>query len=94
MKVECVFEDQVFVIDVKQDTSLGKVQKTLCRAFRQRFPASKATIVIDDQTFDEFIQRPFASCSEGSSVHVRFSDTDDPLFYDLLDRNPKHKWLH
>ena len=81
------------LLDVDEDTSLGAVQKTLCAAFGQKFPAIKASITVGETTYDEFIQTPFRTCGEGGVVHVTFSQTDDPLFYDLLDRKPKHAWL-
>ena len=35
------------------------VQRDVCRLFRQRFPATKASLLIDEATFDEFIDKPF-----------------------------------
>ena len=84
---------KVAQIDVTVDTFLGGVQKALCLAFGQRFPATKATLTVDGETYDEFIQKPFRACGEGAAVCVSFAQTDDPFFYDLIDRNPKHQWL-
>ena len=93
MKIEVHFADQRMELEVFEDTCLGAVQRILCRHFQQRFPFSKASLTIENETYDEFIQEPFRTCRDGAVVHVCFDDTDDPLFYDLLDRNPNHKWL-
>ena len=93
MQIEVKFEAESVMIDVEPDMPLGKVQKTLCRTFRQCFPRRKATLKIDDKIYDEFIQQPFENCSEGAVAVVSFAQTDDPFFYDSFDRNPKHAWL-
>jgi hypothetical protein len=93
MKVFLQYGQQAALVDVQFDTPLGALQKTLCRLFGQRFPVKKATLSTQGETFDEFNQEPFSSCSEGVSLEVKFCDTDDPFFYDLLDRNPRHHWL-
>ena len=93
MRVEVRFEGTSIILTVDPDTPLGKVQKVLCASFRQQFPRCKATLQIDDKTFDEFIQQPFSECSEGAVALVSFDQTDDPFFYDCFDRNPRHAWL-
>ena len=93
MKVFLQYGQQAALVDVQSDTPLGAMQKMLCRIFGQRFPVKKATLTTQGHTFDEFAQQPFSSCSEGVSLEVKFCDTDDPFFYDLLDRNPRHHWL-
>ena len=85
--------DSSIMIDVEPDTPLGKVQKLLCRAFREHFPRQKAYLKIDDTDYGEFVQQPFANCSDGAVAVVRFVQTDDPCFYDCFDRNPNHAWL-
>ena len=77
---------KVAQIEVGFHTPLGQVQKALCLAFGQRFPATKATLTVDGETYDEFIQKPFHRCKEGDNIIVRFNDTDDPYFYDWFDR--------
>ena len=73
-------------LDVSRCASLADVQRDICRFFRQRFPATKASLLIDEATFYEFIDKPFLSCADGAVCTVIFADTDDPLFYDKADR--------
>ena len=84
---------KVAQIEVGFHTPLGQVQKALCSAFGQQFPAMKAMVGVGNEVFDEFIQTPFRTCTEGAVVCVSFALTDDPFFYDLIDRNPMHQWL-
>jgi len=67
-------------LDVSRRASLADVQRDVCRLFRQRFPATKASLLIDEATFDEFIDKPFLSCADGAVCTVIFADTDDPSF--------------
>ncbi len=73
-------------LDVSRRSSLADVQHDICRLFRQRFPATKASLVIDEVTFDEFIDKPFLSCADGTLCTVIFADADDPFFLDKADR--------
>ena len=72
--------------EVARASSLADVQQFLCRLYRQSFPARKAVLTSDDNTYDVFGQYPFKTCSEGVTFEVEFVDTDDPLFYDKADR--------
>ncbi len=68
-------------------SSLGDAQQQLCRAFRRRFPAMKAVLMTADGVkYDEFLQLPFENCVEGEIFDVIFMNTDDPYFYDKMDR--------
>ncbi len=40
----------------------------------------------DGVKYDEFLQLPFANCVEGEIFDVIFMNTDDPYFYDKMDR--------
>ena len=73
-------------IAVDPCTSLRELQALVCKLFRQRFPATKATMVVGDEVYDEFIQVPFRGCSGSVEAIVTFANTDDPYFYDLRDR--------
>ena len=59
-----------FVIDTS--ASLGDIQKDLCVMYGQRFPKKAATLVIGDERFDEFMQKPFDRCRDGAVVTVHF----------------------
>ena len=93
MKVLLRHGQEAVLADVPVNIPLGALQKSLRRLFDQRFPVKKATLSTQGQTFDEFNQEPFSSCSEGVCLEVAFCDTDDPFFYDLIDRHPQHNWL-
>ncbi len=78
---------ELLLWSVPRGSSLGDAQQQLCRAFRRRFPAMKAVLMsADDVRYDEFLQLPFANCVEGEIFDVTFMDTDDPYFYDKMDR--------
>ena len=72
--------------EVERTSSLADVQQLLCRFYRQSFPAKKAVLTSDDNTYDAFGQYPFKTCNEGATFEVEFVDTDDPFFYDKADR--------
>ena len=78
---ECVVE-----MDVTKSISLRDLQKRLCTAFRQRFPAMKADLVIRGKRWDCFHQMPLVDCEHGEEIETIFAPTDDPYFYDLADR--------
>ena len=40
-------------------TSLRELQALMCKMFRKRLPAMKATLVVCDDVYDDFIQVPF-----------------------------------
>ena len=73
-------------IAVDPCTSLRELRALVCKLFRQRFPSTKATMVVGDDVYDEFIQVPFRGCSGSVEAIVTFANTDDPDFYDLRDR--------
>ena len=66
---------------------LRALQKSFCALFGQRFPAMMATLNVQGEKFDSFNEQPFSGCT-GNSVEavVAFVPTDDPFFYDLMDR--------
>ena len=72
--------------EVDRASSLADVQQLLCHFYQQSFPAKKAMLTSDDVLFDAFCQYPFKTCNEGATFEVEFVDTDDPLFYDKVDR--------
>ena len=73
---------------VPRASSLGDVQQQLCRIFRRRFPAMKAVLqTAGDVRYDKFLQVPFKNCVEGEIFDVIFASTDDPYFYDKMDRS-------
>ncbi len=73
--------------------SLADVQREICHIFSQSFPAMKATVSVGGKKYDEFVQTPFRSCSEGEVIEVSFSKTDDPFFYDVADRKGRKRTL-
>ena len=75
-------------IAVGPRTSLRELQVILCKLFHHPFPATKATLIVGEDVYDEFIQMPFKSCAGTVEATVTFAPTDDPYFYDLRDRRP------
>ena len=73
-------------IAVDPCTSLRDMQLLLCKLFHQRHPAMKATLIVGNDVYDEFIQVPFKNCTGSVDANVVFARTDDPYFYDLRDR--------
>ena len=63
-------------IAVDPCTSLRELQALVCKLFRQRFPATKATLVVGDDVFDEFMQVPFRGCSGSVEATITFAYTD------------------
>ena len=80
-------------VDVSRDASSASVQKKICGLFHQRFPAIKASFVIGDRCFDEFMHKPFFDCDDNIVAGVVFEETDDTFFYDLIQRKPDHPFL-
>ena len=78
-------------VAVDSDASLRELQALVCKLFRQRFPATKATLIVGDDVYDEFIQVPFRGCFGCVEATVTFGPTDDPYFYDLRDRRSGKK---
>ena len=73
-------------IAVEPSTSLRDMQLLLCKLFHQRHPAMKATLIVGNDAYDEFIQVSFQNCAGAAMATVTFAPTDDPYFYDLRDR--------
>ena len=73
-------------IAVDPDTSLRDMQLLLCRLFHQRHPAMKATLIVGNNVYDEFIEIPFKNLTGSVDANVVFAKTDDPYFYDLRER--------
>ena len=73
-------------IAVDSDVSLRELQALVCKLFHQRFPATKATLVVDHMVYDDFMHIPFKTCTGSVEATVTFAPTDDPYFYDLRDR--------
>ena len=80
-------------VDVSRDASSASVQRKICGLFYQRFPTLKASFVIGDRCFDEFLHKPFFDCDDNIVACVVFEETDDPFFYDLIQRKPDHPFL-
>ena len=76
----------VKMLAVQPTSSLRAVQPLLCRAFRMRFPATKAAVIVRGELHDDFAERPFQALLPGEAVAVSFSPTDDPFWFDLQDR--------
>ena len=85
---------EIATLDVASDPRLGACQKQLCKIFKQRFPLFMASVRVGGELYDEFEQQPFLSCGENDTIDVSFAPTDNPIFYDLIDRAPNHAWLH
>ena len=64
-------------INVDPNTSLRELQALVCKLFGKRFPAMKATLVVADNVYDEFIQEPFVTCSGSLEAIISFANTDD-----------------
>ena len=73
-------------LTVERTTMLRHVQQNLCALFGERFPLMKANLKVNDVTYDEFCDLPFAACDVDAVAAVTFASTDDPLFYDIADR--------
>ena len=71
-------------IAVDPDTSLRNMQLLGCKLFRQRFPATMATLVIGERLYDEFIEVPFQGCTGPLDANVVFSPTTDPHAWYLV----------
>ena len=84
--VAFTYEGVVSDMEIDRVSTLADVQQTLCRMFRKTFPMMKATLALEDHIFDEFIDKPFATCDGGVTFEVAFAPTDDPFFYDWMDR--------
>ena len=78
--------DCIAEMDVSKSVPLRDLQKPLCTAFRQRFPAMKADLVIRGKRWDCFHQMPLVDCEHGEEIEIIFEPTDDPYFYDVADR--------
>ena len=65
-------------INVDPNTSLRELQALVCKLFGKRFPAMKATLVVGDNVYDEFIQEPCVTCSGSAEAIITFANTDDP----------------
>ena len=76
-------------VAVDSAVSLRELQALVCKLFRQRFPATKDTLIVGDDVYDEFIQVPFRGCSGCVEATGTFGSTDDSYFYDLRDRRPR-----
>ena len=72
--------------EVDRTSSLADVQQVLCRLHGQTFPAKKAVLTSQENTYDGFNQCRFATCKDGAIYEVRSVSTDEVLFYDKLDR--------
>jgi len=73
-------------LSVQRTGSLGGAQSALCHAFRQRFPVMQAQVSCRGEKYDEFSDQPFKLLLQGEGVAVEFVLTDNPYFYDVVDR--------
>ena len=85
----CVSSGEIQELAVQSEASLREMQLLLCRICRKSFPAMKATLIVGENVYDEFMQVPFQDCSGSVEATVTFNRTDDPYFYDLRDRRQK-----
>ena len=46
----------------------------------------KATLIVGNNVYDEFIEIPFKNLTSSVDANVVFAKTDDPYLYDLRDR--------
>ena len=69
-----------------RETKLREIQKQLCTDFGQRFPSTKAVLVLDKVRFDEFEDTPFVNCRDNADFNIVFIPTDDTYFLDYQDR--------
>ena len=72
---------------VKNDkVKLSEMQKDLCKAFKRRFPSTMASLTVGEETYEEFHAQPFHKGAPTQTCIVKFSPTDTPYFYDVIDR--------
>ena len=79
--------------DHPRDTTSRAIQRQLCADFGRAFPASKVVLVLNNFVFDDFECLPFRDCPEDATFQVVFIATDDPYFYDLMQRKGTHLTL-
>ena len=73
-------------LSVQRTGSLSGAQSAICHAFRQRFPVMQAQVSCRGEKYDEFSDQPFKLLLQGEGVAVEFVLTDNPYFYDVVDR--------
>ena len=73
-------------LSVQRSSSLCGVQSVLCRAFGQRFPVMQAYVTCRGEKYDEFSDQPFKLLLQGEGIAVEFVLTDNPYFYDVVDK--------
>mmetsp|Transcript_112195 Transcript_112195/g.312263 ORF Transcript_112195/g.312263 Transcript_112195/m.312263 type:complete len:298 (+) Transcript_112195:65-958(+) len=71
---------------VDRHTFLRDLQRSLCTAFHQHFPAKAANLEVDGDVFDDFRSMPFAKSRPDTLASVSFSNTSDMYFVDLCFR--------
>ena len=80
--------DREFEMTVHRTMALRDVQKTLCRAFQQRFPLMTASLVCAGASFDNFKDYPFVDADDGEDIQVNFEQTSDMCVNAICLRSP------
>ena len=69
-------------------TELRNMQETLCQKFGERFPWRTATLHIGGKRYDGFGDMPFLGGAPEEPCFVKFEDTTDVYWIDMLFKNP------
>ena len=86
IQIALQFEGDERRIAVRREATLREVQKQICSVYRQPFPKNKCVLVVDGVRYEDFIEKPFEDVPELALCTVQFHVTDDPYFYDFMDR--------
>ena len=84
-------EGDVRPLSVRREATLRDVQKQLCTMFRRPFPKTKCLLDVAGVQYEDFIEKPFEVCVDFTPCRIYFEPTDDPYFYDLVDRRSTSK---
>ena len=85
-------EGVVRPLSVRREATLRDVQKQLCTMFRRPFPKTKCLMDVACVQYEDFIERPFEDIVvDFTPCRIYFEPTDDPYFYDLVDRRSTSK---
>ena len=67
------------------------MQRTLCKKFGEKFPWRTATLHLGGKAYDDFGDMPFLEGAPEGVCEVKFEDTRDVYWIDILFKNPKGK---
>lgn len=73
-------------ITVTQSAPLRDMQSQICRLFRKRWQTTKAILTLNQTTYENVDETPFADCDGGETMAVVFVHADDPLVYGARKR--------